>query len=43
LPQQNVEAAYNLLTEEQKSVLPALDDTFPYLYESAIRPMLGTK
>ena len=42
-PQWYVEAAYNLLTEDQKAVLPGLDDTFPYLYESAKGPMLGTK
>jgi triacylglycerol lipase len=42
-PQYYVKAAYKQLTEEQKAVLPAVDDSFPYLYGSAKGPMPGTK
>ncbi len=42
-PQYYVKAAYQQLTAEQKAVLPAVDDTYPYLYGSAKGPMPGTK
>lgn len=42
-PQWYVKAAYELLSEEQKAVLPGVDDSFPYLYDSAKGPMPGTR
>lgn len=42
-PQYYVKAAYKQLNEAQKAILPAVDDSFPYLYGSAKGPMPGTK
>jgi triacylglycerol lipase len=42
-PQWYVKAAYEQLTEQQKEVLPDVDDSFPFLYDSAKGPMPGTK
>ena len=42
-PQWYVKAAYQQLTDAQKALLPDVDDSFPYLYDSAKGPMVGTK
>jgi len=42
-PQWYVKAAYAQLTAAQRAQLPAVDDSFPYLYDSAKGPMPGSK
>jgi len=42
-PQFYVKAAYEQLTEEQKKVLPGVDDSFPYLYFGGKSGMPGSK
>ncbi len=42
-PQWYVKAAYAALSEEERAVLPLIDDSFPYLYDSAKGPMPGSK
>jgi triacylglycerol lipase len=42
-PQWYVKAAYQQLSDAQKAMLPDVDDSFPYLYDSAKGPMTGSK
>jgi hypothetical protein len=42
-PQWYVKAAYAQLSPEQQALLPAVDDSFPYLYDSAKGPMPETR